>query len=460
MRKRVIGVTCYLVFLAIGLLFGPVGSMPIAGFRVIMLLIGTIILWVTEAIPSPVVGFLFMVLVPAMGIQTFTDACAAFFNSSVLFVLASYGVAVALLKTNLLKRCLKHLLKSCGRSPDKTIYAFSLSTAILSSICSDIPSVLLFNGLAMDFLGVLGEKPGRSSYGRALLLSITFAALIGGIATPAGSAINIMALQILENQTGFTCFFLLWSVFGIPSALLLTLASCWVCTKIHRSAEFEKDAIDILNEIVDIPEKLDRQEKGVAIVIVIMLVGWISTTWLPQINIAMVSVAGMIILMFPGVDLLTWKEYQEGTSWNSVLSMGGVMVIASAVSSTGVAVWLVEEAMVVIDFSALPLFLLFLIVAVFVGLMHIPVPAGPALMGVVVLPCITISEAVGIDPVLLTMTCAMLGSCAIMPFDPVVLITYGEGYYSIKDQVKCGVPILLAWSALIAAVMSIASFVI
>ena len=58
------------------------------------------------------------------------------------------------------------------------------------------------------------------------------------------------------------------------------------------------------------------------------------------------------------------------------------------------------------------------------------------------------------------MTCAMLGSCAIMPFDPVVLITYGEGYYSIKDQVKCGVPILLAWSALIAAVMSIASFVI
>jgi sodium-dependent dicarboxylate transporter 2/3/5 len=53
-----------------------------------------------------------------------------------------------------------------------------------------------------------------------MLLSLTYAASLGGIATPIGTAPNVIALDALERQLHLRIDFFQWMSFALPTALL------------------------------------------------------------------------------------------------------------------------------------------------------------------------------------------------------------------------------------------------
>ena len=54
------------------------------------------------------------------------------------------------------------------------------------------------------------------------------AALIGGVATPAGSSINILGIFFIQEYGNVTVRFLDWMVIGIPLVLAMLPLSVWV----------------------------------------------------------------------------------------------------------------------------------------------------------------------------------------------------------------------------------------
>ena len=76
------------------------------------------------------------------------------------------------------------------------------AAALLSSVMSNVPVTVLFLGLAQPVLKAVGAKPGSSRLGKCLMIGIPFAAVNGGMATPAGSSFNVLAMGVFESIAG------------------------------------------------------------------------------------------------------------------------------------------------------------------------------------------------------------------------------------------------------------------
>ena len=279
MRKEIIGICIALLLLVYAYIGEPLWGMEPLAYRTLFYIFAMLTLWIAEPIPIAVTGFLLIILQPMMGIQTLAQACEAFFNPALLFAIASYGTAITLLQTNVSKRILLRLLSNARTNPAKVVHAFGFSTALVSTICSDVPTTILFVGLAGRFLDEAGLKPRESRLGLALMLVIPFASLIGGTATPAGSAANVLGVQLLATQTGIIVPFLTWMAVGIPIVLILVPLSNFIIIKITKPEPLTRNAVELIDSS-DITEKLSKDEKKTIVIILCMLIAWISTTWL------------------------------------------------------------------------------------------------------------------------------------------------------------------------------------
>ena len=132
-----------------------------------------------------------------------------FISSVIFFILASFGLSAALLKTKVPMKIVYALLKLSKGRTEGVLLAFMASTACVSLFVSDIPCCALFAGIAMSTILTFEEaEPGTSKLGRALMIAIPYAAAIGGQAFPSGSSMNIMAIGLLESLTGVHISFL------------------------------------------------------------------------------------------------------------------------------------------------------------------------------------------------------------------------------------------------------------
>ena len=62
--------------------------------------------------------------------------------------------------------------------------------------------------------------PRDSSFGRALMIGLPFACLIGGVGTPAGSSMNAMTIGLLKDTANVNISFLEWACVGLPMVLI------------------------------------------------------------------------------------------------------------------------------------------------------------------------------------------------------------------------------------------------
>lgn len=73
-------------------------------------------------------------------------------------------------------------------------------TALVSSILADVPVVAMMFPVALFLLQQNKCPVGESPFGKAVMLGIALAALIGGVGTPAGSGTNILTINMLGNR--------------------------------------------------------------------------------------------------------------------------------------------------------------------------------------------------------------------------------------------------------------------
>lgn len=213
-----------------------IGVLRVEMLRALCLLAVTVILWIKRPIPLAAASLAVIVIQPLMGLQpSLNEAFKCFTNPSTYFVIASFGVAIALKKTSLPERLIVKLLSICGGSSKKITLAFMLLTYLISTIMSDMIAVITGIGFVMELLAIQKNEPDRKQLGRLLLLSIPIASSLGGTATSVGSSLNVLALSLLKEQTGIEVSFLQWLVAGLPLSLLVLLAAWGDLNQIYKN---------------------------------------------------------------------------------------------------------------------------------------------------------------------------------------------------------------------------------
>ena len=108
-----------------------------------------------------------------------------------------------------------------------------VGTAAISTIMSDVPAAAIWMSMALPLLVRMKAVPGQSSFGKALMIGIPFASFIGGVATPAGSSVNLLAIFQIEQFGQVRVSFLQWMGLGVPTTIILTPIAWWVLMRCY-----------------------------------------------------------------------------------------------------------------------------------------------------------------------------------------------------------------------------------
>ena len=432
---------------------GPAG-LPPQGQRMAALFVVTLVLWTTEAVPIAVTALLALALQPIFGVATLPAAFASFISTVFFFVIAMFCIAQAFASSGLDRRFAWWLIARAGTDSRRVLLAFLVGTATLSMIVSDVPCTALFMAIALGMFDRVGIRPLESNFGKSIMMGIPIAAFIGGVGTPAGASINILGLAFLEQYGKVTVPFLHWMALGVPMVVLLVPVAWWALLRFYPP---EIATIGTAEEIAAERRALGPmtpKEIKVLVVLAIMLILWIASTWVRQLDVALVALLGATVMFLPGIDLLTWKEVQRNTGWDVLLMIGGVTSLGAASASTGLAKWLVESTL-----GGLPIdspVLIIALISMFTVLIHLILPMGPVIVAVVIPPLAILAGQAGVNPALYALPVIFTASCAfLLPLDAVTLVTYARGYYRMLDMVKPGLVISLAWVVLMTILMAL-----
>ncbi|NLM52273.1 MAG: sodium:sulfate symporter [Firmicutes bacterium] len=407
-----------------------------SGINTIGILLSTIILFITEPIPLGVTCLTSAaLLVIFKAAPNVSSALRGYTNPILFFVLASFGVSVAITKVPLSNRLLRMLIVFFGKNVKLILFAFMAASALLSSVISNVATTAVFIGLVLTFLNIYKNEADRKQTGRAFMIGLPVASMIGGMLTPAGSSLNLMTLSFLEDLTGISVSFVQWMIVGVPIVLVILPLAWLVIIKVYGIVELPEEEIKQFVASLKVPSKMNFQEKYVLILVLLMLFFWILSSWYAVFDITLVILVGFAFLFIPKYAVLTWDEFVESVSWPAFFLLGSIITIGNALITNGVSDWLINTYFPsTLNF---PLIGIAFIAAIIVFLMLIVVPVAPALIPLLSAPLVGLAQNMGITPVLPMMVLGMtVANCYFLPLDTVPLITYMTGYYKMLDMPK------------------------
>ena len=433
-KKQLIGIIGAVLVLVVSMFLPAMGDISQVGMRTVGMLAAFLILLVTEALPVVVISLMFCALMPLLGVvPSFGKALSGYAEPIVFFTLASFGIAAALTTIPLSRRILRALLKAFGKNVGQVLLSMMVCCAVLSSIVSNVPTCAIFMALALDFVKLYDNEADRRKTARMFMIAIPVASMIGGMMTPAGSSINLLAMGQLEQHAGMEITFVQWMMAGIPLTLVMIPLAWWIMCKVYKPAEVTAEQVKSFVGSMDIPDQMDSKEKKVCVITVVMLALWIASSWVKGINVMIVAMLGCCVMFLPGVEVLDVKTFLKENSWDAFFLVGSVISIANAMITNGVSA-AIANAIPAMNVG-LPLLLAFTAVLIFVTLVVIPVASS--MIPIMAVPLIAIATGAGASPALIMLAAALCaGNCYLLPLDTVPLITYVKGYYSMTDMAK------------------------
>ncbi len=302
---------------------------------VLFLLIFSVGLWLTEAVPPFSVGlFIIAYLVLTLGLQMFIDTPMDVkvymntFSSSVIWLLmGGFFLASAMTKTKLDADLIQITMKVCGSNPKHILFGLMMVTMVFSMLISNTATTAMVIAALMPLLLKLGKG---SNNGKALILGIPIAATTGGMGTLLGSPPNAIATGALL-KAGQHMDFVTWIYYGLPLAIGLTLFAWWVLVRF-----FMKEVEIISLEETDqkqseISPEFRMKRRTVIVILSITLILWLSSP-LHQLSAAVVSVIPLVLLPLTGI---LKGEDIRAIGWDTLILVAGGLALGTGLQETG-----------------------------------------------------------------------------------------------------------------------------
>ncbi len=176
--------------------------MSIAVFTVLALVVIAVILFVTEKLPMDLVAIIIMATLILGGILTPAEGIAGFSNIATVTIGALFVLSAGLSKTGAVNFAGTVLARMGRRSFWSALVVMMLAIGALSAFVSHIALVAIFIPIALGIAREIDAKPSK------LLMSISFASMLGGVCTLIGSSISILVSSIAQQygETPFSMF--------------------------------------------------------------------------------------------------------------------------------------------------------------------------------------------------------------------------------------------------------------
>ena len=428
-----------LFLLGAGFNFLSYWQMTRPGYVALGILLVAATLWITEAVPlfvtSLFVLFLSIVwLAPVMRTAGMTvensDFQSQFFSDIIVLFLGGFVLSAALHRFRIDEWLARWIIGHTGNSIPNLMLGIMGITAFLSMWLSNTATAAMMLALVIPIANRLAET---DAYRKALLLSVPFAANIGGLGTPIGSPPNAIAMQYMK-QIDLDPGFGMWMIIGVPGVVVM-LAIAWVVLLWF----FKGDAQQLPTEAEPLEIPLSPALYLVLGTTLFTVAGWMTSALHGQTS---GTVALIPVLVFFSAGILNVKDLRS-LSWDVLLLMGGGLCLGTAISKSGLAEWLVA-LLPVQGVSVYWLMVLFGVVACFMS----SVMSNTATANLI-MPIILGLSVEPLSPMLIGTAFACSLAMPLPVSTPPNAMAFSSGQVDVSDMVKPGL-ILTAVGVLLA----------
>jgi sodium-dependent dicarboxylate transporter 2/3/5 len=479
-----------------GLLASPApAGLSDEGWRTAAVALLMALWWMTEAVAIPVTALLPLVLFPALGVLSASDAAAPYAHELIFLFMGGFFLAAGMERWGLHRRVALGILGAVGTSPERLVLGFMLATGFLSMwISNTATAAMMFPiGVAVAALfapgaghedaaeprsaaGAGSGDPSPNPLGVCLMLGIAYGASIGGVATLIGTPPNAVLAGAADELLGVQIGFLQWMMIGVPVAgLMLPLTWLLLVKVLHPPGGLRGDAVDVLARERASLGPRTVPETRVAGIFVLTALAWILRepkafgaftlpglqTFMPELRDSTIAMAGALALFLlpsgaddrgagDGQRLLEWPRAKT-IAWGVLVLFGGGLSLARAMDRSGLAAWIggAVEGLGVVP----PVLIVGAVALIFVFLTEITSNTATATMAMPVMAGAAVG--LGMSPLTLMTAAALVSSMAFMlpVATPPNAIVFGSDHLTIPIMARAGLLLnLLAVAVVTAAV--------
>ncbi len=475
------------------------GNLP--AHRLAAVMAAVVTLWITEALPMPLTALLGASVCVVMQVAPAKNVFAPFADQLMFLFIGSFMLARAIELHGLDRRLALSVLslRWVGGNPSRVLFAYGAVTAFISAWISNTATTAMMFAIGLSILKVLREEgdegpsvtpPGLPlgrerkkrgldpRYAIGLMLITSFAASIGGLATPIGTPPNVIGLGFIRtamNESGslVDITFFEWCVIGVPVVVVLYFFMFaylnWLCPSGVRDFAGGREFLARQRRELG-PWTRGQISTVIAFVVMVALwvapgvvaIGWGETSqtyknWTASLPEAVPALfgAGLLFLLpgAPGRRALRWSEATQ-IDWGVVLLYGGGFALGMLAQETKLAKALGENMLTWLPNAG---GFGFLVAATLVATLVSEATSNTASANIVVPVVITMSQAAGIDPLEPALGATLGCSLGFMlPVStPCNAIVYGSGMVPLSRMIRYGALLDIAGTVVIVAAVKL-----
>ena len=376
------------------------------------------LLWMTEIIPLHATAFV-IVLLETLFLRDFPIGTFfhSFFEPIIIIFLGGFVLAAAFQKYGVDSILARVILSKTPPTPFAILLSVMFITAVLSMWISNTATTALMIGVLIPVLRELEDARFR----KGLILSIPFAANVGGIATPIGTPPNAIAIGILAKN-GVDISFLKWMELGLPISIFGIIMISILLYLIFKPTTHKL--------FIPLPPKvpLKATQKQVIAIGILTILLWLTG---PLHGYSSAVVALIPIVIFFGFGYLRREDFNS-IGWDILMLVGGGLALGTAMQQTGLSSWIVSQ----IDPTRFGIIWL-VVIFTSVTLIFTTFMSNSATANLLIPLMVSLS----VSPLILSIVVAVSSSFAMaLPIStPPNAIAYGSGEIKVKDMAAVGV---------------------
>ena len=446
---------------ALLLLPAPVG-LPVAGQRMLSILVFSVIIWMTEAVSYPVSAALIMTVMafllgtapdiadPSKSTGTsrgLTMALGGFSNTALALVAAALFLSAAMTKTGLDRRIALMVLSKMGARTNRVLIGVILVGLLLSFfVPSTTARVACMVPIVMGIISAFGVSR-TSKFAGVLMIATAQADSIWNVAIKTAAAQNMIAVGFIEKELNHTITWLEWFTAAFPFGVLMSIALYWVLMKLMPPEIEQVEGGDetIRREMAGLG-RMTIPEKKLLGISLALLFFWSTEGVLHSFDTSSTTLVAITLMLLPTIGVMDWKETVNKIPWGTILLFGVGISLGSAILSTKAASWLAGVIVTTTGLETAPSLLILAILAAVLITLHLGFASATALAAAMIPLVISVLQKVqtpGINIIGMTMVLQYVVSFGfILPVNaPQNMIAYGTDTFTVRDFVRTGVPL-------------------
>ncbi len=410
------------------------------------------ILFVSEALPLPTVPLLIIVGEVVLLKMDPTKVAQSLMTDSVLFIMGSLMLAVAVVKQRLDKRIAWWIVRATGTN----IYAISLGLTIvcglLAAFIGEHTVAAMMLPVGVTLITLTSNDPKKiHNLAAVLLFSISYGCSIAGVATPSGGARNAIMISYWKEffynaaepaTQRYLMDYLHWALYAFPMFLLrLPFVTMLLVLTFRPEVSDLTRAVTRLRTQVSMQGPMRGSEWMTILIFLVTIFCWVIFS--SQLGLGTIAIAGTAAFLIFG--LVRWEDINAGVNWGVIWLYAAAISLGVEMKSTGAAEWVATSVFNGLTaVGATDLFAFNSAVSLLTIFVSNTMTAGAA---VAVLAPIVLKTAVaaGHDPLSTGFLAAISSAFGYLTpaAQPAFTIIYASGYLKGADFFKIGIRMMV-----------------